>query len=114
MNTLKWTIVFSLIVIGVIGNSHFSESSILIRVISLLGLAMLAVAIALNTKRGSQFLSFVKESQAELRRVVWPTRPEIMQMTMIVLVMVSVLGVVLWVVDTILLRAIGWLTGFGA
>ena len=61
-----------------------------------------------------RFWGFIKDSRSEIKRVVWPTRPEVVQMTVIVLIMVSSLGLILWGVDSVLLRAIGWITGYGA
>ena len=114
MNTLKWAVAIMLIISGIAGNYYFSGQSILIRALSMLGVTLVASAIALQTHRGKQFWCFGKDSYLEIKRVIWPTRAETIQITSIVLVMVTVLGVLLWGVDSILLRAIGWLTGYGA
>lgn len=114
MNTLKWAVVIALIISGILGNYYYSDQSMLVRIIYALGVTLTAMMIALQTSHGKQFWCFVKDSKTELKRVVWPTRPETVQITMIVLIMVTVLGLVLWGVDSILLRAIGWLTGYRA
>lgn len=114
MNTLKWAFVIVLIISGLLGNYYYSDQSLLVRMICMLGLALLSLVVALQTSHGKQFWCFVKDSRLEIKRVVWPTRPEIIQITMIVLIMVTALGLVLWGVDSILLRAIGWLTGYRA
>jgi preprotein translocase subunit SecE len=56
-------------------------------------------------------VQFFGESRAELRKVVWPTREETMQTTLVVAVMVIVLSLVLWGMDGLLVWLIGWLTG---
>ena len=114
MNTLKWSIVFVLIAVGVIGNYHFAEQSALIRVIGLAVLAMVAIAIALQTDKGKQFWRFALDSKNELRKVVWPTRQETVQTTALVLAVVGIVGLILWGVDTLLLKIIALLTGYGA
>lgn len=114
MNTLKWAVVITLMVFGIIGNYYYTDQSLLVRVVCLLGVAAVSLVIALQTNHGKQFWSFVKDSRLEMKRVVWPARPEVMQITTIVLLMVTILGLILWGVDSILLRAIGWLTGYGA
>jgi preprotein translocase subunit SecE len=114
MNTLKWAVTVILVILGIAGNYYFSDQSLLIRMLCMLGVALVACAIALQTHQGKQFWCFVKDSRLEIKRVVWPTRAETIQITGIVLVMVTVLGAILWAVDSVLLRAIGWLTGYGA
>lgn len=113
MNTLKWAFVIVLVISGILGN-YYMDQSLLVRMVYLLALALLAIMIALQTNHGKQFWRFVKDSRLEIKRVVWPTRPETVQITMIVLIMVSLLGLILWGVDSVLLRAIGWLTGYRA
>jgi len=58
-------------------------------------------------------LMFVRGAQAELRKVVWPTKQETVQSTLVVIAMVTVMGLVLWGFDALLLRVVAWLTGYG-
>ncbi len=48
---------------------------------------------------------FVREVQAEARKVVWPDRKEAIQSTLMVVVMVIFVALFLWAVDGLL----GWL-----
>lgn len=114
MNSLKWAIVILLVALGIFGNYHFSEQSLLVRVVSLLVLAALAAVLALQTENGKRFWSFALEARAELRKVVWPTRQETIQTTALVLGVVAIVGLILWGVDIILLKIVAWLTGYGA
>jgi preprotein translocase subunit SecE len=45
--------------------------------------------------------------------VVWPTRQETLQTTLIVMVMVLIVGIVLWLFDMVLLAILRFLTGQG-
>jgi preprotein translocase subunit SecE len=58
-------------------------------------------------------LGFISGAYSETQRVVWPTRAETVQTTLVVLVMVMVVGVALWLLDMVLLWAIQILTGQG-
>ena len=44
-------------------------------------------------------------ARAEVRKVVWPTRQETMQTTLVVMVMVVVVGIFLWLLDMVCLLA---------
>ena len=57
--------------------------------------------------------SFIQEARIEVRKVVWPTRAETIQSTLAVLGMVVVMGLILWAIDSGLLRLVLWLTGYG-
>jgi preprotein translocase subunit SecE len=59
----------------------------------------------LTTTQGQAFLKLLKEAQVEARRVVWPTKDETMQTTLIVFAVVVVMSLVLWGVDSLF----GWM-----
>ena len=63
------------------------------------------VAKILLTQKGGDFLTLVKGSRTEIRKVVWPTRQETTQTTLIVFVFVIITGLILWGLDSVL----GWL-----
>ena len=52
-------------------------------------------------------------SRNEVRKVVWPTRQETVQTTLMVVVAVIILGIFLWLIDMLLLNAVQILTGQG-
>ena len=102
---VKWLVVFVLIAIGVVGNQYYSAESLLYRVLALVGLAIVAALVALQTDRGRRFATLLKEARVEIRKVVWPTRPELVQTTAIVVVFVLVVALLLWGMDSL----ISWL-----
>ena len=102
---VKWLIVAALVVVGVVGNQYFSAEPILYRVLGLLVLAVVAGVVALQTARGQAFAVLLKEARVEIRKVVWPTRQETMQTTLIVVAVVLVMALLLWGLDSLL----GWL-----
>ena len=92
---------------------YYSDSSILVRVVGLLAATGIAIAIALQTDQGRQTWGFFKESQIEVRKVVWPTRQETVQTTLIVILMVVIVAVFMWVLDIFLAWGVHSLTGLG-
>ena len=105
LDSLKWGVVLALVAGGVYGNSFYADQPILYRVIALLVLALVAGWVASLTQKGGEFLALVKGSRTEIRKVVWPTRQETTQTTLIVFVFVIITGLILWGLDSVL----GWL-----
>ena len=105
VDTLKWLVVLTLVSVGVVGNYYFSAESLLYRTLALLVLAVIAGWFALQTTKGQAFATLVAEARVEIRKVVWPTRQELTQTTMIVIVFVLVVALILWGVDSL----IGWI-----
>ena len=102
-----------LLVGGILAFYYFSEVSTLLRVIALLVISGGAAAIAFQTERGRALWQFISDSRMEVRKVVWPTRQETLQTTLVVVVMVLILGIVLWLFDMILMSILRFLTGQG-
>ncbi|MHA6495120.1 preprotein translocase subunit SecE [Pseudomonas borbori] len=102
---LKWLVVAALVIVGVVGNQYFSAEPILYRVLALLVIAIVAGFVALQTSKGQSFFVLAKEARVEIRKVVWPTRQETTQTTLIVVAVVLVMALLLWGLDSLL----GWL-----
>lgn len=104
-DTLKWIVVFALVAVAVVGNSYFSDQSLLYRVLGIVALAIVAGLVALQTAKGAAFWALIKGSRMEIRKVVWPTRQETVQTTLIVVGFVLLVALFLWGLDSFL----GWL-----
>lgn len=103
LDTVKWALVVALIAVAVAGNSYFAaEVSVLYRVLGVVALGAVAAFVALQTAKGQAFVAMAKEARVEIRKVVWPTRPETVQTTLIVLAAVALVGLLLWLVDSLL------------
>ena len=58
---------------------------------------------------------FFRETSSEMKKVTWPTRPEVLGTTMVVIVATLVFAVYLWGCDVIFYKMINFLfTRFGA
>lgn len=65
-----------------------------------------AVGIGATSESGRALIEFSKGSQIELRKMVWPTKQETIQTTMIVLVMVVLVALFLWLIDIAVFQVI--------
>lgn len=110
-DVLKWVISFVLILAGLVGNHYYSEVSTPLRTLGWLSVLSLAAWVASTTRKGKWTVEFFRDSRVELRKVIWPTREETMQTTLVVAAMVVVLALILWGMDSVLVWLIGWLTG---
>ena len=66
---------------------------------TLVGGLVAAVVVFFSSEVGKQFLSFGRDSWREVKKVVWPTRKETMQMTAYVFAFVVVMALFLWLTD---------------
>ncbi|MDN5850962.1 MAG: preprotein translocase subunit SecE [Nitrococcus sp.] len=105
-DTIKVVVAVLVFLAGIAGFYYFSDELLLYRVLGLIAVAMVAVGIAMTTKTGRETWAFARDSRQELRKVVWPTKQESLQTTLVVLVMVLVVGVFLWLLDTFFLWVI--------
>ncbi|MCB1852204.1 MAG: preprotein translocase subunit SecE, partial [Gammaproteobacteria bacterium] len=64
-----------------------------------------------QTASGRRIWEFATASRTEVRKVVWPSRQETIQTTLIVFAMVLVMGIVLWLFDMLLLTIVRAVTG---
>lgn len=65
------------------------------------------------TDTGIQLKSLLVDAYNEAKKVVWPTKQETIQTTMIVIIMVALTGVILWLLDNTMIWLIAKLTRLG-
>ena len=106
LDGVKWLVVLLLVSGGIYGNFFFSAVPILYRAAALLAIGAAAAFIALQTVKGKGFWELVKGARIEAKRVVWPTKQECNQTTLIVVGFIFVMALVLWGLDGLF----GWLT----
>lgn len=99
---VKWLVVMAILAVGIVGNSIYADQSLFYRVVALLVLALVAGFVSLQTVKGKAFFLLFKEAKQEIRKVVWPTRQETLQTTAIVVVVVLIVGLMLWGLDSLL------------
>jgi len=107
---LLW-LAIGVLLASMVGYYYFTAYTDLVRVLGLLGGAVVAVLIALQTTVGKTAWAYIQGSRTELRRMVWPTRRETVQTTLMVVVVVLILAIFIWALDIVLAWAVQFLTG---
>ncbi|MDF1822974.1 MAG: preprotein translocase subunit SecE [Alcanivoracaceae bacterium] len=111
LDMIKWAVVVALVVAAVWGNSYYADQSVLYRALAILGLAVVAGFVALQTEQGRAFNQLRKDATVEMRKVTWPTRQETLQTTVVVLIFVVVIALIMAVIDWMLGGIITWAIG---
>ena len=96
---LKFALALALVAAGIVGFYLLSEYALVLRVLSVLAGLGAGVAVALQSEQGRRFVEFARESIAETKKVVWPTRKETVQTTGMVFAFVVAMAVFLWLTD---------------
>lgn len=105
-----WLVIAILVGGGIVAYYYYHNVSWALRTTAGLAITCLIVIIALQTAAGKKVWQFAKEARIELYKVVWPTRQETIQTSMIIVAMVVVMALLLWGVDSILMWAVSWFT----
>ena len=104
----------ALLVVGaVVAFYMLGKQDLWLRVGALVLLMIAAIGVFFTSEPGKQLIAYGQDSAREVRKVVWPTRKEAMQMTGYVFAFVFVMALFLWVTDKTLEWAIfnlilGW------
>jgi preprotein translocase subunit SecE len=89
----------ALVVAGVVAFYALGQQDLWLRVLALVVLVAGAVAVFFTSEAGKQLIAYGRDSSREVRKVVWPSRKEAMQMTGYVFAFVFVMALFLWLTD---------------
>ncbi|MFA5496109.1 MAG: preprotein translocase subunit SecE [Porticoccaceae bacterium] len=106
LDGLKWISILLLVVGGIYANHFYSSEPLLFRAGGLVVVALVAGFLAFSTQKGAAIWTLLKGAQTEARRVVWPTRQERNQTTLVVVGFILVMALILWGLDSLF----GWIT----
>ena len=84
---------------------YLGKQDLWLRVLALLVMLGGAVAVFFTSESGRQLIAFGRDSVREVKKVVWPTRNEALQMTGYVFAFVFVMSLFLWLTD----KTLEWL-----
>ena len=113
LDVIKTVVAVALLLGGIVAYYYFEDASIVLRAAGVVFGIALGIAVFATTERGQHLWGFIQSSRIELRKVVWPTRPETIQTTVAVIVFTIIMGLFFWVLDKGLLWATRLLTGQG-
>ena len=102
----KLSLAVAILAAGVVGYYWYNELSSWQRLLMLLGGIVLGCTVGYFTRSGHALQEFFSESIFELRKVVWPTRQETIQTTLVIMVVVLILSILLGLIDLFLNWAI--------
>lgn len=102
VDRVKFIFSGALIFLALVGFYIFPQVSLLFRTVGLVGAFTVAAAVFFTTANGKVVAGFLQEARIELRKMIWPTKVETMQTTLIVLVAVIVVAIILWMLDLFL------------
>ena len=102
----KFSLAIAILLAALVGYYWFNDLATWQRLLILVGGMALAVGVGFFTRAGRSLREFLVESNFELRKVVWPTRQETVQTTLVIAVVVVVLSILLGLIDITLKWAI--------
>ena len=111
LDAIKWLVVVALVLLAIWGNQHYANVSGWARAGGVIAAFLIAGFIAFTTVKGRTAFEFGKEAHVEVRKVVWPTRQETMQTTVIVAVFVVIMALVLWFIDWSIVKLLSFVVG---
>lgn len=92
--------VAGVLVIGAVAAFYaLGKQDLWLRVVALIALLVAAVVVFFTSESGKQLIAYGQDSAKEVRKVVWPTRKEAIQMTGYVFAFVFVMALFLWLTD---------------
>jgi preprotein translocase subunit SecE len=113
LDTIKLVAAIAILFAGVAGFYILTSYPLAVRWVIVLAALGAGIFVALQSVQGRAFGQFVQGSRIELRKVVWPTRQESLQTTLVVFVAIVAMGIFFWILDWILGSVTRALTGQG-
>lgn len=111
---IKLLLAAAIVVGSLVAFYLFPDVATVFRVLGILVAVGVAAAIAKQTAVGAGVFEFGRGALIEVRKVVWPSRKETTNTTLIVMAMVVLVGIILWIFDWILASGVQMLTGQGS
>ena len=104
MNKLKLGLALVILAAGIYGYYQLpvimgQDVSVLLQFAVLAVAIVIAAVVAATSESGSALIEFSKGSRMELKKMVWPSRQETTQTTIIIMVMVVLVSLFLWLID---------------
>lgn len=113
MDTVKMFLSIAILLGSIVAYYSFYEWHAVARILVVLFGVALAGFVLYKTELGGSWFKYLVHTKKEVRQVVWPTRKETAQTTLIVVIAVIIVGIFLWLIDMFFLWAVKLLTGQG-
>jgi preprotein translocase subunit SecE len=99
-----WTMILAglIVVLALVAYYALASQGMVVRLGALFGGIAVAVVLAIVSADGKRFVAYAKDSVTEVKKVVWPTRKETTQMTLVVFGFVVIMAIFLWMADKLI------------
>ena len=101
-DVVKWILSTAMFLGALVAFYYFDEYPLMYRVLGLIGIVILGFLIVFNTERIRSLRVFTHDARVELKKVIWSTKAEVIQTTVIVFVVVIIMSILLWLLDKLL------------
>jgi len=113
VDTVKLALAVLILLAGLVSYYYFANSPVLVRALGVVLAVAAAFGVLFTSFQGQLLWKFIQGARIELRKVVWPTREETIQTTLVVLVFALIGGVFFWLLDLVLLFVTSKITSQG-
>jgi preprotein translocase subunit SecE len=114
VDTAKLALAIVVVVAGLVGYYYFADTSALLRTLGVIVALGVGAVVAFTSLQGRTLWKFIQGARVELNKVVWPTREETLQTTLVVLVVALIGGVLFFLIDRVLLWVTQSIMGTGS
>jgi len=114
VDTAKLALAIVIVLAGLVGYYYFADASQLLSVLAVIVALAVAAVVAFTSFQGRTLWKFIQGARVELNKVVWPTREETIQTTLVVLVVALFGGVFFFLLDLFLRWVTLRITGQGS
>jgi preprotein translocase subunit SecE len=116
LDAVFWLVALAALIAATMVNQYLPAywapaTNVWVRVGAIVGLIVFALGLLLVTHQGKGFVTLLRDSKVELRRITWPTKQDTFQTTWIVLVVVLIMSLLLWAMDNVFGRLISSIIG---
>ena len=108
LDRVRIGIALSLSVSALVAFYAFAEYPFFIRILVLIGIVAFSLLSVYNTNPVIRLAQSTRRVRVEVAHVVWPTRKETLNTSLIVSLAVIVIGIYLWLLDWILSGFFNW------
>lgn len=103
---ILWLLAFSALIAATLVNQYLPgywqpANDVWVRIGLIVGLVIVALICLALTHQGRAFKILLKDAATELRRVTWPSKHETVTNTWQVILVISIVGFIVWILDNI-------------
>lgn len=101
-DVVKWILSTIMFLGSLVAFYYFDQYPLMYRVLGLIGIVIVGFLIVFNTEKIRSLRVFTHDARVELKKVIWSTKAEVIQTTVIVFVVVIIMSILLWLLDKLL------------